>query len=61
MEYHGATPSAAFAAIEEKIRANIEAVLHAMTAQHIPPRQAALDLATARVKQAMSYRRFSVS
>jgi glutamate dehydrogenase (NAD(P)+) len=60
MEYHGATPSAAFAAIEEKIRANTEAVLAATNARGIPPRQAALDLAIGRIKQAMSYRRFSV-
>jgi glutamate dehydrogenase (NAD(P)+) len=60
MEYHGATQSAAFAAIEEKIRANTEAVLDVSKRMRIPPRQAALDLAVARVKQAMSYRRFSV-
>lgn len=61
MEYHGATQSAAFAAIEEKIRANTEAVLEAVKTKGILPRQAALDLATRRVTQAMSYRRFSVS
>jgi glutamate dehydrogenase (NAD(P)+) len=60
MEYHGATESAALAAIEERIRANTKAVLEAATAQRIPPRQAALALATERVRQAMSYRRFSV-
>jgi glutamate dehydrogenase (NAD(P)+) len=60
MEYHGATQSAAFAAIEEKIRANTQAVLDAAKARRIPPRQAALDLATGRIRQAMSYRRFSI-
>jgi glutamate dehydrogenase (NAD(P)+) len=60
MEYHGATQSAAFAAIEEKIRANTAAVLDAAKARRIRPRQAALDLATGRIRQAMSYRRFSV-
>jgi hypothetical protein len=35
-------------------------VLDATKARRIPPREAALDLATGRVKQAMNYRRFSV-
>jgi glutamate dehydrogenase (NAD(P)+) len=60
MEYQGATRTAAFAAIEEKIRANTSAVLDAVRTQHISPRRAALDLATAGVKRAMSYRRFSI-
>jgi glutamate dehydrogenase (NAD(P)+) len=60
LEYQGATPSAAFAAIEERIRANTAAVLDAAKARRIPPRQAALDLATDRIRQAMSYRRFSI-
>jgi glutamate dehydrogenase (NAD(P)+) len=59
MEYRGATQAAAFAAIEEKIRANTSAVVQAVRARRVSPRQAALDLATAQVKQAMSYRRFS--
>jgi glutamate dehydrogenase (NAD(P)+) len=60
MEYRGAPQSVAFAAIEEKIRSNTQAVLDASKARRIPPREAALDLAIARVKQAMDYRRFSV-
>jgi glutamate dehydrogenase (NAD(P)+) len=60
MEYRGATRSAAFAAIEEKIRANTQAVLDAVKAQGIPPRQAATELATRRVEAAMGYRRFSI-
>jgi glutamate dehydrogenase (NAD(P)+) len=60
MEYRGATPMSAFAAIGEKIRANTQAVLDAVTASRIPPRQAALELATGRVREAMRYRRFSV-
>jgi glutamate dehydrogenase (NAD(P)+) len=60
MEYQGATRSSAFAAIEEKTRANTEAVLEAARAKRILPRQAALDLAAARVRQAMSYRRFPI-
>ncbi len=61
MEYHGATQSAAFAAIAEKIRANTKAVLEAVGARRVPPREAALALATSRVKEAMGYRRFSVA
>jgi glutamate dehydrogenase (NAD(P)+) len=60
MEYGGATPSAAFAAIEEKTRANTRAVLEAVKATRVLPRQAALELATARVKAAMNHRRFSI-
>ena len=51
MEYRGATQSAAFAAIEEKIRANVRSVLEAAKARRITPRQAARDLATARVRR----------
>ncbi len=60
LEYRGATLAAAFAAIEEKIRANTGAVLDAVTAKRVSPRRAALDLATAQVERAMSYRRFSI-
>ncbi|HEU5319663.1 MAG TPA: Glu/Leu/Phe/Val dehydrogenase, partial [Methylomirabilota bacterium] len=60
MEYRGTTQAAAFAAIEEKVRANTSAVLDAVRAQRVPPRRAALDLAVAQLKRAMSYRRFSI-
>jgi len=60
MEYRGATRAAAFAAIEEKIRANTSAVLDAVRAKRTSPRRAALDLATEQVRRAMSYRRFSI-
>jgi glutamate dehydrogenase (NAD(P)+) len=60
MEYQGATRTAAFAAIEEKIRANTAAVLEVMAAKRISPRAAALALATEQVRAAMSYRRFSI-
>ena len=60
MEYQGATEAAALAAIEEKIRANTKTVLDTARARRIPPRQAAVELATARVREAMSYRRFSI-
>ena len=60
MEYHGASQPAAFAAIEEKIRANTRAMLETMTAQRIAPREAAVALATRRVREAMAVRRFSI-
>lgn len=60
LEYRGATRAAAFAAIEEKIRANTAAVLDAVRDRGVTPRQAALDLAAARVRQAMGYRRFGI-
>jgi glutamate dehydrogenase (NAD(P)+) len=60
MEYRGATRATAFVMIEEQIRANTGAVLEEVEKKHVSPRRAALDLATARVKQAMSYRRFSI-
>jgi len=58
MEYRGATESQAFQAIEEKIRANVKAVLSDAAAARLPPRQAAMRLAGSRVEEAMSYRRF---
>jgi glutamate dehydrogenase (NAD(P)+) len=60
MEYHGATQAQAFAAIEERVRANTEAVLGDAAARGVTPRKAAVDLAVARVRRAMSYRRWSV-
>jgi len=60
MEYRGATESQAFQAIEEKIRANVEAVLTEAAARQALPRQAAVQLAGTRVREAMSYRRFNL-
>jgi len=51
---------AAFAAIEERIRANTEAVLDASRRRGVRPREAATELATERVRRAMQTRRFSV-
>jgi glutamate dehydrogenase/leucine dehydrogenase len=45
--------------IEEKVRANTEAVLAAVTSERLAPRRAAERMATERIKEAMSYRRFS--
>jgi glutamate dehydrogenase (NAD(P)+) len=60
MEYRGATQSAAFEAIEERIRANTDAVLREARKRDVLPRQAAVDLSVRRVKSAMSYRRWSI-
>ena len=60
MEYRGATQAAAFAAIEERIRANTEAVLEDARRRGVLPRQAAVDLAVGRVRKAMGYRRWSI-
>jgi glutamate dehydrogenase (NAD(P)+) len=60
MEYRGASQSAAFQTIEEKVRANTEAVLDAARARGVRPRQAAVGLAVERVRRAMSYRRWSI-
>jgi glutamate dehydrogenase/leucine dehydrogenase len=57
VEYHGGTEGTVFPAIAEKIGPNMRTVLEAARAANLPPRQAALDLARARVKAAMTYRR----
>jgi len=60
MEYHGATRGAAFDAIAEKIRTNTAAVLDDVLAHRVLPREAAVRLATNRVKAAMATRRFLI-
>jgi len=60
MEYRGATQTAAFQAIEEKIRANTEAVLERVKQAGIAPRAAATDLALEGVRAAMKMRRFGI-
>ncbi len=60
MEYEGSTQALAFQAIEEKIRANVTAVLEASERAAILPRQAAVELAAARVRTAMKTRRFNI-
>jgi glutamate dehydrogenase (NAD(P)+) len=61
LEYHGATESSVFAVIEERIRSNTEAVLEAATKRGVLPRQAAVELATVRIRRAMGLRRHSLS
>ena len=50
----------AFATIEDKIRDNTRAVLETGRTAAITPRRAAVDLASERVRTAMSSRRFSI-
>jgi glutamate dehydrogenase (NAD(P)+) len=57
VEYHGGTETQAFATIEEKIGANTEEVLADAKKRSTLPRQAAVELATQRVKKAMGYRK----
>jgi glutamate dehydrogenase (NAD(P)+) len=60
MEYHGSTETAAFEAIDERIRANTEQVLEESRQRNILPRQAAVELSQRRVERAMGYRRWSI-
>ena len=60
LEYRGATQAMAFDAIAEKVRANTAAVLAEVKRRGILPRTAAFEMATGRVKRAMSIRRFSI-
>jgi len=57
VEYHGGTQSLAFQTIEEKISANTEEVLANSKKSGSLPRQAAIALAEARVRNAMRYHR----
>ncbi|MBL4607031.1 MAG: Glu/Leu/Phe/Val dehydrogenase [Pseudomonadales bacterium] len=59
MEYQGSTQSTALRAIEEKITHNVEEVLALAQQQNLRPRQAATQMAEKRVRNAMTYRRFS--
>lgn len=57
VEYHGGTETQAMAAIEERIRANVKAVLARSADSGALPREVALELARERVLRAMSVRR----
>jgi glutamate dehydrogenase/leucine dehydrogenase len=57
IEYHGGTQSQAFAAIEERIRANTRETLERARVEGGLPRDAATRMARARVVEAMRYRR----
>ena len=58
IEYHGGTEASALAAIDEKIRANTNAVLDDAKRNDALPRAAAVALAEARVRSAMQLRRW---
>lgn len=60
MEYEHASEKQAFETIEEKIRRNTELVLEHAKRDQVIPRQAAKDLAIKRIKNAMSFRRWSI-
>ena len=60
MEYHGSSESAALQTIAEKVHRNTEQVLNTAKEENILPREAAMELASKRVKKAMSFRRFSL-
>ena len=57
VEYAGGTQTAAFHTIEEKLRYNTAEVLEAARDGAVSPRKAAVAMAEARVRKAMSYRR----
>jgi glutamate dehydrogenase (NAD(P)+) len=60
MEYRGASQTAVFQAIEEKVRHNTRVVLEEAKTKKILPRDAAIALAVQRVKKAMAYKRWSI-
>jgi len=57
VEYHGGTEKRAFEEIEDKMYKNTREVLEKSLSEGILPRDAALNLARERVREAMSYRR----
>jgi glutamate dehydrogenase (NAD(P)+) len=59
-EYRGATERQAFEEIAERIRANTQAVIEASRAGGILPREAAAEIALARVQRAMRARRWGI-
>ena len=58
IEYQGGSEASAFAAIDEKIRTNIRAVLDRTAASRMLPRAAAVGLAKTRIERAMRTRRW---
>ncbi|NMG73333.1 Glu/Leu/Phe/Val family dehydrogenase [Aromatoleum diolicum] len=61
VEYRGGIETAALDTIAEKVRRNTREVLVAATSRRLLPRDAALELAGARVRKAMSLRRWRAS
>jgi len=60
MEYAGASEKAAFEAIKEKISANTQEVLETAKNHKMLLREAAVAMATKRVKKAMTFRRWAL-
>lgn len=60
MEYHGATRAAAFSLIDEKVGANTAEILRRSRERNVAPREAAMEIAASRVRQAMRCRRFGL-
>jgi glutamate dehydrogenase (NAD(P)+) len=60
MEYQGATQSMAFQVIAEKLVANTKQVLEEARRRGCLPREAAVRLATERVRKAMGFRRWGI-
>jgi glutamate dehydrogenase (NAD(P)+) len=60
MEYKGAIQTKALQVIRERLLMNTEQVLEETKKKHILPREAAIALATNRIKQAMSFKRWSI-
>jgi glutamate dehydrogenase (NAD(P)+) len=58
VEYAGNTESEAFAAIDEKIRANTEELLDRAEREQVAPRTAARQMAHERIRTAMKFGRF---
>jgi glutamate dehydrogenase (NAD(P)+) len=58
-EYRGGTEAVAFTTIDEKIRANTQAVLDTVNSAKILPRAAALSLAQERIRRAAQTRRWT--
>lgn len=60
MEYRGAPESTVFPVIADKIGRNTREVIEDAERRSILPRQAAMDMAEARVRQAMEFRRCNI-
>jgi glutamate dehydrogenase (NAD(P)+) len=60
MEYQGATESAAFDTIRDKLRRNTELVLEESKRTGCLPREASVHLALARVRKAMDWREYGI-
>lgn len=60
VEYHGGSQAMALDTIAAKIRENTRELLEAVTQHSRLPRKAAVEMATARIRKAMSLRRWGV-